>query len=723
MKRVLGVVTTVALLLSVLPLMTVSATATAWDFARLEGYYKTQGRVCLNGTALEMDTTSSGFEFYFEGSGDVVLNAQIRCTYSTDMYLTVIVDGVRSRMQLDAVTKGVNKNKTVTLASGLANGIHHIEVYKQSEAIVSSMKALTVTFDGVPLATPPMDKITMEVVGDSISSGASMWSAATHNDAIPADYPYYLDGTKTYAYLAGEAIGANVRVTQASGYGCVDGYNADGLNLQDLYPYTNYWRDSTALYSFDPPADIVVINLGTNDGMSGKVTDAQFKAGVLNLMTMARAKNPGAKVVWCTGMMGTFFPTVIQEAVAELGGAASGYFYCPLPYGADGGYAHPNVAQHATAANVLKNFLLENCLPADHLNDFASAQELSALVSKAEAVSAPSAALQSALKWAKAELAWGTTDAYRLGVRYQTLQAAMTNAVSFDLMPKQYIATCPLETNGSYVWPYYGAGDGSVTLYKGGEGYYWPRIETLVAPQTVNVNETPYLRLVSDGTAYLNIHLSYRDASGTDRVVTASELAGNGAIDFSPGKLDLVIDLRTYIEQQNHADRNGNIVLTACNIYASGNMDDYAILRTCAIVSSDGADAPTAISGNFPVKDGILFGVSGGTTAAQLLEQMNDSAYLVVKNADGTAASGTLATGMTLALVVNGVTVDEATIAVTGDTTGDGVVNTTDCRIMLSYFAGVRDCTALQLAAADADCDGTAETSDVRDILMSCLGA
>ncbi len=720
LKRGIVFAVLTAFLLTMMP-FSVSAVSTAWDFERLHGYYKTQGRVALNGTSLDMDTTSSGFELCFEGSGDVVLEAEVKCTYSTDLYLTVIVDGVRSRMQVDTVNKGTLVTKRLTLVSDLPYGVHHIEVYKQSEAIVTHFRAKSLSFDGTPLASPPLDKITMEVVGDSISSGASMWSAATHVESIPADFPYYLDGTKTYAYLAGEAIGANVRVTQASGYGCVAGFNTDGLNLQKLFPYTNYWRDRSTLYQFDPPAQIVVINLGTNDGMSGKVTDAAFKEGAKALMTMAREKNPDAKIVWCTGMMGTFFPTVLKEAVSELGGTEGGYFYCELPYGVDGGYGHPNVAQHAAAAEVLKDFLLRYCLPADHQEDFATASSLTTLVNRAKAITSPSTALTDALAWAERELQWGTTDTCRLGARYAALQAAMDGTLSVDLMPKAAWDSCPMADNGSYIWPYYGASDGSVTLYKGGDGYYWPHIEVLKEAFTVNVNVTPYLYIKTSGTSYFNLHLSFKDAGGTARSVTASELAGLGGEDLAAGEHELRLDVKSYMTQNGYADENGNVVLLACNIFASGEKDVYTTLYACCLTEDDGSGYPTRIEGNVPVTNGMLAGVAAGTTAAELLAQMNDASYLSVTDVNGDAVNGRLGTGMTLRLIVKGTVVDSAVIVVQGDVTGDGVSNTADCRVMLGYMAGTQTCTSAQLKAADSDRDGATETSDVRTMLKACL--
>ncbi len=715
-KRLLCMLLSALLLLTAMPLCA-SAAATTWDFARLEGYYKTQGRVDFDGTALEMDTTSSGFEFYFNGSGNVTLTTQVRCSYSTDLYLTVIVDGVRSRMQVDAGVKSSTVTKTLTLASGLTSGIHHIEVYKQSEAIVSQMKVTGITFNGTPLATPPFDKITMEVIGDSISSGASMWSSAS-DTSIPADYPYFLDGTKTYAYLTGEAIGANVRVTQASGYGCVSGFNTDGLNLQKLFPYTNYWRD-TDLYEFDPQAQLVVINLGTNDFMARSktgLTEAQFQAGAENLMSMARSKNPDAKIVWCTGMMCTAFPNALKQAVANLGGADKGYYYLELPYGVDGGYGHPNVAQHKAAADVLTAFLLENVLPADHTADFATSEELSQTLAKAKAMATTSAALEAAMMWAQAELDWGTTDSYRLGCRDKALKEAMAQALTVDLMPRKGIATTPTESDGSYVWPYYGNAD-SVTLYKGGDSYYWPHIETLLAPRTINVHETPYLRLKTTGNAYWNVYIQYKDTNGNTLGVNASTLAGNGDVDFGAGDYDLTLDLGAYILGKGHADANGNLPITAVNISNAGNMDVYTTWYTCALVSHKVA-APTAITGQYTVENGILCNVPVGTTVDGLLAVMDNASYLSVDTASGDEV---LKTGMVLRLTVAGSIIQKAVIAVSGDANKDGVLNTVDCRLILRYTMNNNLCDAAQVKAADVNGDGAATTADVREILSDLI--
>lgn len=731
MKKLLAWLLTLCLLLSAVPMAMSAAayTTQTYTFADLQGYYQSQGRVEVVDGALNMDTSSAGYEFYFYGSGDVSMGADIKCTYTTNMFFTVIVDGVRNRVEVNTGVSGAAKYMAVTLATGLSEGYHHIEVYKQTEASSALVTVWGVTFTGTPMIAPPEDKITMEVVGDSISGGAS--NLTTSDMPSPqASYPVYQDGTQSYAYRTGEALAADVRVTQTSGYGCCGGWNAQGtgLNLQDMYPYTSYWRDHTdaGLYDFDPPADLVVINLGTNDysaANAGKISLSadQFKAGAINLMTTAKTKNNGAKVVWVTGMMGVTYQAQLTAAVAELGGAAAGYYFCILPEGTSGGEGHPNVAEHQAAAEVLTAFLLENCLPATYKTDFVTTADLQSTLTKAKAVASPSAALEDAMLWAQIDLDCGTTDGYRLGLRRKALEDAMNGYVTgLDLMPIEGVTEAP-NTNGHYVWPYYGAAD-SVTLYKGGEGSYWPYLHTAYAT-VVDLDTTPYLTLETVSNAEWNVHIAYRDANGVGHTVTATDAAGTGAVNFAPNATrdTLTINVGAYIKNQGHADSEGRITVIGCDLYIVGETDTSVTFYTCAFTNDDGVKAPTAITGGVAVSGGVVGAVDAGMTADVLIAAMDNGEYLRVVDANGNAASGVLGTGMILQLVVDGSVIDEATVAVLGDITGDGNIATEDARDALRYALNAVAFTEAQKAAADFDSNGTHDTADARDILRASL--
>ena len=628
MKRTLAILLAVCLLLTASSVATVASAATAQthNFTQLQGYYKTQGRVEVVDGALNMDTSSSGFEFYFYGSGNVTMGADVWCKYTNNMFFTVIVDGVRhSSVEVYTGTTAKSVYKNITLVENLAEGYHHIEVYKQTEASSALVTVWGVTFAGTPVVAPPEDNIVIEVVGDSISGGAS--NLAT-NDTANASYPVYQDGLQTYAYLTGEALGANVRVTQTSGYGCCGGWNSQGtgLNLQDMFPYTSYWRDHTdaGLYEFNPPADIVVINLGTNDASAAKygkinLTNEQFKAGAKNLMTMARQKNPNAKIVWVTGMMGVTYQTELTAAVAELGGAAGGYFFTILPEGTSGGEGHPNVAQHRAAATVLTAFLLENCLPQNYKANFTDTATLQATVNNAKTVSAPSAALTQAITLAQMDIDCGTTDAYRLGVRKTAIEEAMNGAaIGLNLMPVKGVTQTPYSNDIHYVWPYYDT-PGMVTLYKGGEGHYWPYVHTEYQ-QLLNTKATPFLTVEVQSTAEWNIHIAYLDKNGTRQTGAASTVDGRAA-DYAANaeRTTHRIDFGSYVAAQGHADSDGYVTIVGCDIYVVGVTDTYVQLHTCAFAAQPQEVLPDRISGSYAVTDGLLATLAKDTTAEQLI--------------------------------------------------------------------------------------------------------
>ncbi|MBQ3094231.1 MAG: hypothetical protein IJC52_03570, partial [Clostridia bacterium] len=502
MKRLHCIVSFMCLLIACLP-MSIGAAATerTLNFAQLSGGYRILGRAMEYQSNLLMDNVASGFEFYFNGSGDVTFNANVMCiNWGNELaqYFTVVVDGVRSRVRVECSGHAVYDSKQIPLATNLASGDHHIEVYRQTEASQSFCVGTSVTFTGTLLAPPPKASLTFDVIGDSISGGyGCLWDGTSHQGF----HPKYQDGTQTYAFLTGKAFGADVRVCQVSGYGCVRGQNENGDNMQKLYPYLCYNRDET-LYPFDTLADVVIINLGTNDSRVG-VTAAEFRVGSENLMRLAREKNPNAKIVWCTGMMGTFYSSEVQAAVQALGGADSGYYYVNLPYGGSGAGAHPAASEHQAAAAVLEQFLKTNVLTDEQLAAQTDAASLRTAISKASAMPNPSAALQGAIARAQTELNVNTTDPYRLYQRLCDITAAENSIVdSVSLMPKQYISDTPTAADGvSYVRPNYI--DEGVELYKDGSGFYWPSIYTPI-DETVDIDETPYWRLDFAGTAVFN---------------------------------------------------------------------------------------------------------------------------------------------------------------------------------------------------------------------------
>ena len=159
MKRFLAFFCVLCLLVAACPMMiATAATAQTYNFNQLQGYYKTQGRVEIVDSALNMDTSSSGFEFYFNGSGTVTMGADVWCKYTNNIFLSVIVDGTVHRMEIYTGTTSNAVYKDITLVENLPEGVHHIEVYKQTEASSGLVTVWGVTFTGTPVAAPPAEQ-------------------------------------------------------------------------------------------------------------------------------------------------------------------------------------------------------------------------------------------------------------------------------------------------------------------------------------------------------------------------------------------------------------------------------------------------------------------------------------------------------------------------------------------------------------------------------------
>ncbi len=719
MKRILSFVLVMCLLIACIPTaIGTAATERTLNFSQMAGSYRILGRAMEYQTGLLMDNVASGFEFYFNGSGDVVFNANVMCiNWGNELaqYFTVVVDGVRTRTRVECTEHAKYETKSIVLASNLASGDHHIEVYRQTEASQSFCVGLSVTFTGTLLPPAPKAPLTFDVIGDSISGGyGCLWDGTPHQGF----HPKYQDGTQTYAFLTGKAFGADVRVCQVSGYGCVRGQNANDENMQILYPYLCLNRDETP-YPFDTPADVVIINLGTNDSRVG-VSGTEFQVGAKNLMQLARQKNPNAKIVWCTGMMGTFYGNEVQAAVTELGGADNGYFYVPLPYGGSGAGAHPAASEHKAAAAVLQEYLKTYVLPCAPLAAQTDAETLRAAVNEAAAIANPSAALQGAIARAQTELNVNTTDPYRLYQRLSDIQAAKETVVkSVSLMPKEHISDTPIASDGkSYVWPYYSS-DGSVSMCKGGEGNFWPVLNTPIG-ESVDIDETPYLRLDFSSTASFNVTIAYRCPTGELAYVKASALAGNGDNDFQARSREvMVLDFGSYVREKGHVSDSGLVSIVSCQMFVVGVQDQVVQLYECGFTNVSGdVEAPTTLSGSYAVTNGCLEVLDVGITDVQLKQAMDHSDMLSVTDKNGNAVSGKLGTGMTLTLTVNGVAVDSATIIVGGDVNGDGDASTVDARLILQYTVGDTTLDTVSLAAADYNRNDEVTTLDAREIML-----
>lgn len=121
---------------------------------------------------------------------------------------------------------------------------------------------------------------------------------------------------------------------------------------------------------------------------------------------------------------------------------------------------------------------------------------------------------------------------------------------------------------------------------------------------------------------------------------------------------------------------------------------------------------------------GVVWGISPGTTAAQLLAGFSNGAEnLQLTRQDGSiVTSGLVASGMTIKLVSGGVVTDTLCLSVLGDITGDGGIDIDDILYIRADIVGTYALKAWQAPAADVSGDGVIDINDILYIRAHILG-
>ena len=227
----------------------------------------------------------------------------------------------------------------------------------------------------------------IELIGDSITSGEGLGG---YPGLITEDLWFFTAQPQLHygMYLA-EELNADLRIVTQAGWGVYIGYtNMLSYNIPSIYEKVCGVMTSDAAIElgaqkpydfFSWSSDLVIVNLGTNDaaaftnpGFTDPDTGMYYKMrklddgtlcpedldkvsqAVLDFLTVLRAKNPRAYILWCYGMMGHELEQTLSRAVAAF--ADQKTFYVSLPDtlpGEFGSVDHPGIRSHKKTADTL----------------------------------------------------------------------------------------------------------------------------------------------------------------------------------------------------------------------------------------------------------------------------------------------------------------------------------------------------------------------------------
>lgn len=140
-------------------------------------------------------------------------------------------------------------------------------------------------------------------------------------------------------------------------------------------------------------------------------------------------------------------------------------------------------------------------------------------------------------------------------------------------------------------------------------------------------------------------------------------------------------------------------------VYESSDFDEKKTADNNNHSDSSNSDNQAVIS-DYIFSDGIIYGVYSGETVADF--KAKTSADAVYKSDGSVAKSGKLKTGFTT--VINSKTY---TIAVCGDVTGEGNVNSKDVTLLQKHLCGNAKLSGAFLKAADFNLDGKVDNRDL----------
>lgn len=115
------------------------------------------------------------------------------------------------------------------------------------------------------------------------------------------------DFTKTFAYQVSEKYDAEYIVFAKSGYGIYRNYGdvkeGSTVNMSTLYDYTLFTDTTYKWEHSSVKADVVFLNLGTNDTSEDNYDLQKFRSAAKSFVAKIRATNPDSKLVLMTGPM------------------------------------------------------------------------------------------------------------------------------------------------------------------------------------------------------------------------------------------------------------------------------------------------------------------------------------------------------------------------------------------------------------------------------------
>ncbi len=324
-------------------------------------YY--EGRIMYNDNSAVLSWSGTSASIWFEGTG---ISAVLQDADTANYYNVILDDSNIFKIHTDSV------KRIYSLASGLSEGKHKIELFKRTEWDKGKTFFFGFETPGntVILSPPAPPKRKIEFFGNSITCGYAM----EDNSGGDSWFGYFENNYLSYAAITARHFNARYYCTSKSGIGIIVSWFP--LIMPKMYDRLDP-ADSTSKWDFTKyTPDIVVINLFQNDSwIVNKPDNEQFKyrfgtkapdenfivKSYKDFVATIRNKYPEAHIICALGNMdatkeGSPWPGYIQKAVNDLSDPKI-YTHFFKYKNTDG---HPKVNEQKAMADSLIVFIEKN---------------------------------------------------------------------------------------------------------------------------------------------------------------------------------------------------------------------------------------------------------------------------------------------------------------------------------------------------------------------------
>ena len=293
---------------------------------------------------INCDWTCSGIEVNIDHyGGDIKFSVES----SAGCYFRAFIDGEPYTNPTTYFALSGGGNQQIRLRN-VPEGKHTLRLIKVTGYTLARAQLYSMTFAGEILEMPlDSSNLYIEYIGDSISCG---WGTIGAHGGAYTDQ----DGSLAYPYLVSQALGADYAVTALSGQGLLVG----NPGIPKGYIYASALRSTDKQYEFKRKADVVVVNIGTNDYSQKGDSPDSFKTAYQNLLDTIKQKNgDDCKIVCIYNTMNDTFSSIINELCANK--QDMGIYLLKFDRTSSG---HPTTAENKKYTQVLLDYLKNTVL-------------------------------------------------------------------------------------------------------------------------------------------------------------------------------------------------------------------------------------------------------------------------------------------------------------------------------------------------------------------------